>query len=301
MIFLEDRSDWEWDEVKSRKNFKDNISGKKEKLLKIIGAYQFREKIKCGLKECKSPHLRGYIVITENGTETNIGNCCGKKYFGVHFDNLSKNFSQHQKDYKGRQDIFNAQKNLPHLSSYLNKIIGNKDKLLKTHLLWENVTNANYVGSTIARKLRELCSKNSTLITISVENNDERKKDILSSFSNKSQKKYDNLFVGNIKYIEAVAKKHDIKKTLNEIESDIKEISECNELELHGAKLKKISKISNELNNKIKLFEQDVSLVKRFLKKENMVTMMLLLQSLPNSYEIEEEKKLFRKFLEKLK
>lgn len=80
-----------WDEVFERPGFKQNIDKGKINLKHIIGSY---EKEPCGLKDCRTPHKRGYLVVCEGGIETNIGNKCGKREFGVDFTNMEKKFKR---------------------------------------------------------------------------------------------------------------------------------------------------------------------------------------------------------------
>ncbi|HHF0702221.1 TPA: hypothetical protein ACPIBI_004804 [Pseudomonas aeruginosa] len=49
-------------------------------LLEILGAYIFPDtkSVKCGIRNCRTPHRRGYLISTTDGLETNIGNVCGK-------------------------------------------------------------------------------------------------------------------------------------------------------------------------------------------------------------------------------
>ena len=64
------------------------------KLDSIIGRYIFKDKIKCGLSNCHTPHAKGYIATTKEGLSTNLGKDCGKKYFGIDFEIMSKKFDR---------------------------------------------------------------------------------------------------------------------------------------------------------------------------------------------------------------
>ena len=82
-----------WDEIQDRPGFQKRIDPKKVKLKAILGSYQFKEKVHCGLP-CNQPHLRGYLVETEDGAETNIGKDCGKAHFSVNFEEMRINFDR---------------------------------------------------------------------------------------------------------------------------------------------------------------------------------------------------------------
>ena len=91
-----------WEDIESRPGFVKNLDPAQHKLASIIGRYIFKEKIRCGLSNCHTPHAKGYIVATTEGLETNIGKDCGTREFSVDFETLSKKFERDitQKEYR---------------------------------------------------------------------------------------------------------------------------------------------------------------------------------------------------------
>ncbi|NDU91660.1 MAG: hypothetical protein G3I10_03485 [Ferrovum sp.] len=83
-----------WDDVLSRPGFKVDIDPKSIGLKAIIGRYVFKDFVACGLSTCHQPHGRGYLVVLEDGHETNIGNRCGKTHFSVDFESLRRRFDR---------------------------------------------------------------------------------------------------------------------------------------------------------------------------------------------------------------
>ena len=83
-----------WDDLLTRPGFIATLDPKEHELHGVIGRYHEFEKQPCGLTECRTPHLRGYVVTTKEGLLTNIGKDCGKKYFGVEFENMSRDFDR---------------------------------------------------------------------------------------------------------------------------------------------------------------------------------------------------------------
>lgn len=83
-----------WSDIEARPGFIRDLNPTSHKLKAIIGRYVFAEKIHCGLTNCHTPPAKGYIVVTEDGHETNIGKDCGKTYFGVDFQILSNKFDR---------------------------------------------------------------------------------------------------------------------------------------------------------------------------------------------------------------
>jgi hypothetical protein len=95
-----------WDEIESRPGFVKNLNPAKHTLDSIIGRYIFKEKILCGLSNCHRPHAKGYIVATKDGHETNIGKDCGKTYFGVDFETLTKKFDRYIAESENRERLW---------------------------------------------------------------------------------------------------------------------------------------------------------------------------------------------------
>src|SRR3546814_995823 len=70
-----------WDDIESRPGFAKDIDPRSVKLKAIIGSYTFSDYIPCGLSTCHQPHGNGFLVVTVDGRETNIGRICGKRHF----------------------------------------------------------------------------------------------------------------------------------------------------------------------------------------------------------------------------
>lgn len=94
-----------WDDIESLAGFTKNLNPVKSNLKEIIGSYQFSEKVNCGLSNCRTPHFKGYVVVTSDGKVSNIGNHCGKKYFSVEFENQSRIFDRSVDEFNWRENI----------------------------------------------------------------------------------------------------------------------------------------------------------------------------------------------------
>lgn len=84
----------QWDDVCTRPGFTPDLDPVAFPLKAIIGRYVFGEQVRCGLKHCHTMHNHGYIVVAENGQETNIGKDCGKRYFSVDFEQTKRQFER---------------------------------------------------------------------------------------------------------------------------------------------------------------------------------------------------------------
>ena len=96
-----------WEDIEARPGFITSLNPSDHQLASIIGRYLFKEKIRCGLSNCHTLHAKGYIVTTKEGQSTNIGKDCGKKYFGVDFEDLSKKFDRDITEKENRIRLFN--------------------------------------------------------------------------------------------------------------------------------------------------------------------------------------------------
>ncbi|ASK18886.1 hypothetical protein [Halomonas sp. N3-2A] len=103
------------------------------KLKFILQAYQFPEdqQIPCGISSCRTKHGRGFLVLTSDGLETNIGNRCGKKHLGADFDYERNRFNAEQRRAKNRQAVSDFRKDASQNSSLLDSVIERAKPLQK--------------------------------------------------------------------------------------------------------------------------------------------------------------------------
>lgn len=57
------------------------------KLKRVLAEYRFpnNNDVPCGISSCRTMHRSGFLVETDDGLETNIGNRCGQKHLGADF------------------------------------------------------------------------------------------------------------------------------------------------------------------------------------------------------------------------
>lgn len=81
-----------WEEIKERLGFSSPVDPKEIKLKEIIGRYDLTPMDRCGLSSCRTKHNKGFLVVCDGGIETNIGQKCGQREFGVKFRELAATF-----------------------------------------------------------------------------------------------------------------------------------------------------------------------------------------------------------------
>lgn len=111
-----------WLDIQGRPNFIADLNPAEHTLERIIGRYAFKDKIPCGLSNCRTPHAKGYIVVTKGGPETNIGKDCGKTYFGVDFETLSRTFDRDITEKENRETLWSFSFRLEELKSKIREL-----------------------------------------------------------------------------------------------------------------------------------------------------------------------------------
>lgn len=97
----------DWDAVTTMPGFTTNLDPAAHTLDSIIGRYLQPERVRCGLSNCHAPHGKGYFVVTkEHGQITNIGKDCGKNYFGVDFETMTRQFERDIQEKEMRERLF---------------------------------------------------------------------------------------------------------------------------------------------------------------------------------------------------
>lgn len=88
----------------------------------VLGPYVFLEPIECGIASCGTPHLRGYLITTDDEKETSIGNLCGMRHFGVEFKRKRRAVDQAVDRARRIETITNFKASLPELISLIEGI-----------------------------------------------------------------------------------------------------------------------------------------------------------------------------------
>lgn len=101
-----------WDDILSRPGFLQSVDPKAIKLKNIIASYDFEAMVPCGLANCHQPHGKGFLVVTECGHETNLGNVCGKKNFSVTFTRMKHAHLNELRAQENREALHAAQSRL---------------------------------------------------------------------------------------------------------------------------------------------------------------------------------------------
>jgi hypothetical protein len=114
----------DWTTITERPGFLTRLDRSDHELAAILGRYVFPEKVHCGLSDCGTPHAKGYIVTTKDGHETNIGQDCGRKFFGVEFQTLANQFDRAIAEQENRELLWNFTFQLEDLEAKIDALRG---------------------------------------------------------------------------------------------------------------------------------------------------------------------------------
>lgn len=146
-----------WEDITERAGFSGNLDPSQHKLESIIGRYAFRQKVPCGLSNCHTPHQRGYIVVTKDGQETNIGKDCGKTYFGVDFETLSNKFDRDITEKENREKLWAFYFRTDEVSLQIAAVRGGTDGADWVHKQTTALQDFRNVPPKVGRKIAALC------------------------------------------------------------------------------------------------------------------------------------------------
>jgi len=102
-----------WEDIYRRARYADDIDSTKTQLLDVIAPYRGLQPQKpCGLTNCHTPHNNGYLIVTADGRETNIGDDCGKKHF-PEFAAQTRKINRILREQRLRNIVIEAQARIP--------------------------------------------------------------------------------------------------------------------------------------------------------------------------------------------
>ena len=285
-----------WEEIESRPGFVPNLDPAAHKLEAIIGRYLFKDKIKCGLSNCHTPHGKGYIVKTKEGALTNIGKDCGKTYFGVDFEDLSKKFERDitEKENKQRLGSFSMQiEEVEKTISVLRKKEHGADWVYKTTR--SLVTTGKDCPEVIVRRMSAMIKSGTNILTSQREATLEETEEVEAAQNRKIQRPhYIDEPIAEIAGIQALYSENDLKRLLVlDLEENIQAFKGKDIDTLNYEELRHWIKWVNTVENTLEKAAASVELGNTLLSRSNLEQFNQILSK-------NEEKNLFREYLKAL-
>lgn len=128
-------------DLQSRPAYLPSLDATDATLAEVLAPYHFDEPYPCGLASCRQPHQQGFLVVTDDGLETNVGKNCGKRIFGEEFA-IKANLQRQRADLKYQLET-------------LQRVLDDKDKhLVRISELYERRTGTRWADA-LLRRLKE--------------------------------------------------------------------------------------------------------------------------------------------------
>ncbi len=266
-----------WEEVKEHPGFVEKLDPKKIKLKSIIGVYALNSKNKCGLKNCRQPHQKGYLVTTDKGAVTNIGNICGISNFSVEFKSLRKTFNRDLAEKEWRERLESLKFRLPEFNAKLaevkkfasplhaaiSKLIGNIGNFPRE--VTDKVKQARRTGDAVLSDYRKA-------------NKQEQAIAIETGLIKPGQQHYIQYEIGKLDSIGALSDKNNIRTLLRPLEEALNMLDGSSIDNLTYKQLQHLNKETTGIDSKLEMIEQAFYLAKKFLRRENISQLSKLIE-----------------------
>lgn len=267
-----------WEELLNRPNFKTSISGNIE-LDNVIGMYTAPKEVKCGLKSCNTPHKKGFVILTSNGVETNIGQVCGKENFQLNFENYSIKIQKSWDSFSSRQRIISFQKELKETHiSYFNEnlsrtILSPINEQLSQYYTFGKKPEPIYLALKTIRK-----TKNPAVFISQKLTEEEIQLWEASSQSNSPRPQSKEIQVGSVYFTEVLDYTENNKmgviiRAIEDTHSSIENLTIDEINELPPSELKRISALINDYSGHVNRLKDIKILADKFLSEQNLVAL----------------------------
>lgn len=188
-----------FEEITSRPRYAAPLDHTEHALREVLTDYHFAKEIPCGLKSCRQPHMHGFLVLTEDGAETNIGQRCGKTHFGEEV------FTQARSEYsrrREREELVTRAKQIqaatPEIERQVNGLVqrsfGAKWAMRVTLSL------QGVIGSGLVESLRTSALRDELVVRVSRRRSDEEIDDLLATNRglSREQATYEDEIIGRL-------------------------------------------------------------------------------------------------------
>lgn len=262
-----------WDDVFSTPGYTPNLDPIEHELLRIIGRYIFRDKVKCGLSNCHTLHERGYVVTTKSGAVTNIGKDCGTKYFGVNFEDLSKKFDRDVNEKEMRERLATFAFGIEELEEQLHQL-----RHASYGADWTNKrvnslqSRGGDVPNDVIRLLAEMVRSGSGVLIKPREASSEEIEALRATGVRIGKPHYIEEPVGEIAGFEVMYPEYDLRKLLVlNIDEKLREFKRLNEDTMTYEQLKYWTKWIGSIDNTIDTAKVAINHGQRLLTKDNLM------------------------------
>jgi len=282
-----------WDDIESIPGFVKNIDPAKHKLVSIVGRYILKEKVRCGLSNCHSPHAKGYLVATTDGHKTNIGKDCGSREFGVEFESLSKKFERDisQKEY--RDTLWSFRYQLDDVEKRLAELRRSKNGADWVHKQARPLAHQNCGCPDVIVKMIDSMVKTRSNVIVLQRKATNNEVDDIEAIENRTllRPHYITEPIAELIGIEALYPENDLRKLLVlDLDTNIKHIKEADIDTLSYEELKHWARWVGGVENTLEKAVEIITMGRKLLDVTNLSPFLKVLDR-------HEDEKLFRRYL----
>lgn len=266
----------DWGEITKRASFVENVDLKNKKLHKIIGSYELKDKRTCGIISCHTAHNKGFIVVTEDNIETNIGGDCGFKYFNVNFNDMTQDFLRNLKNEQRKITLIKAFSRL--------KEWRNKADLLKSgekNIDWaikhiNDIKNPLVVGRFSSTELKRMASISQTIVTVPriASKKDAEIQELFDRKYAEAEEQTIDVVIGSIQHIDCLSAQHDLREIFYmSVTKVLKDLANFNPGKMASPAMSTLVLKVNAIDLNLKIAAERLDIARHFLKKENLQPM----------------------------
>lgn len=302
MIFIKTADGHEkfpmWSDVEKRPHYTSKISGSEHKLSRVFGYYELKDEIHCSLSSCNQPHGKGYLVTTETGLEVNIGHRCGKRIFGIDFENHADEFDKFRESEERKLSVKSAKNKVDKWEATLEALrVGNKSIQWVIEQI-EELQNANFVGRAAAIEFRSLSRTQNGSVTIDVQVQDKKYAALLFKFNKHlrdSGQALEEKVVGKVNNLHVLLTENHLKILFTSAISNIKEIRQADVNSVPSPVLLALSQKANNLQSDVDKVLNIYRDAREFLTRKNLNPVLKKLNLMETVTQAERES--FARFL----
>lgn len=285
-----------WADIEARPGFTKDLDPKAHELASIIGRYAFSDRIRCGLSNCHTPHAKGYIVSTKDGRETNIGKDCGRNYFGVDFETLTRQFDQDITDKENRDRLWSFTFRIEDLKQQVRSMRAeDRGADWVFHTSRPLVEARRAIPNELVRRIASMIRTRQNLITIDREATEDEVREMEAKRGRRLPRpQYIEEPVAQIEGMEALYPENDLRQLLVlNIEQELQAFEELKVDNLSSEALRRWNKWINTLDPALEQAKMSIEAGRRLLRRENLQPLQQLLRD-------REQTERLRKFLNML-
>lgn len=287
----------DWQKVCARPSYLENLVVKDRTLERIVGYYELPEKVKCGLSNCHKRHFKGYVVETDDSSETNIGHDCGSKYFDVQFETMSSEFLNALEIAKAKAFILDNKARVFEYWQKVNALAVGPKNVSWAIDLYRKINSSDVIGLAAYRALREMQANGNGNVTTT---RPPTAKEIeLSKASGQPVPQAVEVIVGFISNIDFISPDNDLTELYeNQLRGVVQALQNADPEKLSRTQMRPIVNGISALNTRIERVKEIIETAKVFFTQENLSQLIIQLED--NKNISSSDVKRYREFVESL-